>query len=231
MPDDWTFDPGYLPGDPRYGLTPEQLAAYYEKRPPQYLIRCTYGADALSKRETAMEAHLSYIAERKDQIRFAGPLLDDDGTMPTGTWFMIDAPDRAAAEAFIAGEGYNRAGMFGDVEIRRYASSKPWRQHDISVEPDMQMFICECIDGPEGIEIRRTTGAAHHAYQAGIMDRFIAHGPTRTDDGSKVTGSTFIIQVTDRAAAQALVDNEPMARAGVFSEIRIDRWRFGKSLA
>jgi hypothetical protein len=231
MPEDWTWDPGYRPGDPRYGLSPEQLAAYYEKRPPQYTIRCTYGPDALSKREAAMAAHLSHIAAHRDRIRFAGPLLTDDGAAPTGTWFMIDAPDRAAAEAFIAGEGYNRAGMFAEVEIKRYASSKPWRQRDIAVEDGMQMFVCECIDGPDGIEIRKTTGPAHHEYQGAIMDRFVAHGPTRSDDGKKVTGSTFIIQVADRAAAEALVANEPMTQAGVFAEIRIDRWRFGKSLA
>ncbi len=231
MPEDWTFDPGYRPDDPRHGLSPEQLAAYYEKRPPQYTIRCTYAPDALAKREGAMTAYLAWIGERKEQIRFAGPLLSDDGATPTGTWFMIDAPDRAAAEAFIAGEGYNQAGMFADIEIKRYASSKPWRQHDINVEPDMQMFVCECIDGPDGIDIRKTTGPAHHKYQGGIMDRFVAHGPTRSDDGKKVTGSTFIIQVADRAAADALVHNEPMTKAGVFSEVRIDRWRFGKSLA
>ena len=231
MPEDWSFDPGYRTDDPRYGLSPEQLAEYYEKRPPQYTIRCTYAPDAMARREGAMDAHLSWIGAHKEQIRFAGPLLEDDGTTPKGTFFLIDAPDRAAAEAFIAGEGYNKAGMFAEVEIKRYACSKPWRQGDITLEPGMQLFICECIDGPDGIELRKSTGPAHHKYQGGIMDRFVMHGPTRTDDGKKVTGSTFFIQVADRAAAEALVHNEPMAMAGVFSEIRIDRWRFGKSLA
>lgn len=227
----WGWDPGYRPDDPRYGLSPEELAEYYEKRPPQFTIRCTYGPDAMSKREGAMAAHLSWIADHKDMIRFAGPLQSDDGTTPTGTFFIVDAPDRAAAEAFIAGEGYNKAGMFADIEIKRYACSKPWRQADITVEDGMQMFVCECIDGPDGLAIRKTTGPAHHKYQGGIMDRFVMHGPTRTDDGKTLTGSTFVIQVADRQAAEDLVNNEPMAKGGVFSEIRIDRWRFGKSLA
>ena len=232
MPDqEWTHDPGYRPDDPRHGLSPEELAAYYEQRPPQFTIRCRYGADALSRRESAMEPHLSWIADHKEMIRFAGPLLTDDGATPTGTFFIVDAPDRAAAEAFIGGEGFNKAGMFADVEIKRYACSKPWRQAEFEVEAGMQLFICECIDGVDGIEIRKSTGPAHHKYQGGIMDRFVMHGPTRTDDGKTVTGSTFIIQVADRAAAEDLVYNEPMAKAGVFREIRIDRWRFGKSLA
>jgi uncharacterized protein YciI len=40
-----------------------------------------------------------------------------------------------------------------------------------------------------------------------------------------------VIAVKDRAAAERFVAAEPMTMAGVFSEIRIDRWRFGKSIA
>ena len=44
-------------------------------------------------------------------------------------------------------------------------------------------------------------------------------------------GSLFIFEVADRAAAEELVGNEPMTAGGVFGEVRINRWRYGKSLA
>jgi uncharacterized protein YciI len=36
--------------------------------------------------------------------------------------------------------------------------------------------------------------------------------------------------VKDRAAAEAFIAAEPLNQAGVFSEIRINRWRFGGAL-
>jgi hypothetical protein len=63
------------------------------------------------------------------------------------------------------------------------------------------------------------------------MDTFIARGPMRSDDATKATGTTYIIQVKDRAAAESFIAAEPLNQAGVFSEIRIDRWRFGKGLS
>ena len=233
MSDIWLFDPGYLPGDPRHGLSPTELANFYASRPAQWLIRSTYGADALAKRDGAMDAHVAYLSARKDQIRFVGPLLADDGLTPIGSWAMIDAADRADAEAFIADEGFVRAGMISDIEIKRFAetSLEDRRQSDMTPDPALQMYLCELIDGPEGAERRKGAGPAHHAFQKSVMDSFIARGPMRSDDGMRIIGTTYIIKVRDRAAAEDFIAAEPLAQAGVFSKIRIDRWRFGKSIA
>ena len=72
MSDVWTFDPGYRPDDPRHGLSPDELTAFYLSRPTTWLIRCTYGPDGLAKREGALAAHIAYYSARRDQIRFVG---------------------------------------------------------------------------------------------------------------------------------------------------------------
>lgn len=233
MSDNWSYDPGYLPADPRHGLSPKELTDFYRSRPTQWLIRCTYGPEGLAKREGALPAHVSYLSARKDQIRFVGPLLADDGLTPVGSWLMIEAPDRQSAEAFIEGEGFVRAGMIANIEIKRFVetSLNERRQLEMTPDPSLQLFVCELIDGPDGAEIRKTTGPAHHKYQESVMDSFIARGPMRADDGTGVIGTTYIIAVKDRAAAEAFIAAEPMAKAGVFSEIRIGRWRFGKSIS
>ena len=233
MSDDWSYDPGYLPGDPRHGLSPEELTRFYNSRTLQWLIRCTYGPDGLAKREGAMAAHISFLGARKQHIRFVGPLLADDGLTPIGSWMMIDAPDRKTAEAFNAEEGFNLAGMFSKIEVKRFAETSLNERRQLELEPDpsLQLFVCELTDGPNGGELRKTTGPAHHKYQKSVMDSFIARGPMRSDDGSRVIGTTYIIAVENRAAAEAFVAAEPMTAAGVFSEVRIDRWRFGKSIS
>jgi len=233
MLDTWSYDPGYLPGDPRHGMSAEERAKFFREKTRQCLIRCTYGPDALAKRDGAMAAHLSFLRGNVDRIRFAGPLLADDGVTPIGSWLMVDSPSREEATAFIADEGFNLAGMFSSVEIKRFAetSLEEKRQVNITPDPSLQMYVCEMIDGPDGGERRKGAGPAHHAYQKSVMEAFIARGPMRSDDATKAIGTTYIIQVKDRAAAEAFIAAEPLNQAGVFSEIRINRWRFGKGLS
>lgn len=222
---------GYRPDDPRYGLSGQALLDYYLSRPPEFYVRSLYAPGAAEERAEAMEPHLAHMAAHREQLRFAGPLLSEDGTTPLGTMSIINVPDRASAEAFAAGDGFAKAGMLQPPRIMRFISSKRLTQLDREPDPDQQMFVCECIDGPDAPALRKQSAAAHHEYQGSIIDKYVAHGPLRSDDGQTLIGSLFIIEVPDRAAALDLVTNEPMTAAGVFSEINIYRWRYGKSLA
>ena len=179
-----------------------------------------------------MAAHKKFYQAHRDRVRFLGPVLEDDGITPKASFVMVECPDRKSAEDFIAGEGYVQSGMISQIDIKRFVETSltERRQHDMTPDPYMQLFLCELIDGPDGAERRKSAGPAHHAYQKQVMDSFIARGPMRTDDGTGVIGTHYIIQVADRAAAQAFIAAEPLNRAGVFSDIRIDRWRFGNAM-
>jgi uncharacterized protein YciI len=84
------------------------------------VLSCIDRAGALDRRMAAREAHLAYVRERMAMLKAAGPFLDDDGRM-AGSMFIIEAPDRAAVEAFSAADPYRLADLFERVEIR------PWR--------------------------------------------------------------------------------------------------------
>ncbi len=221
---------GYRPDDPRYGLSGQALQDYYLSRPAHFFIRAFFKPDSSALQEQAVEAHLAHVRAHSEQTHFTGPLMSDDGTIPIGTMCIIDVPDRAAAKAYIAADGYSQVGLLEEPEIIRFVSSKRLRQGDRAPDPDLQMFVCECIDGPDAPERRKATAAAHHAYQGSIIDKYVAHGPLRSDDGLDLLGSLFIVETTDRAAAEELVGNEPMTAGGVFSEVRINRWRYSKAL-
>ncbi len=221
---------GYRPDDPRYGLSGQALLDYYLSRPTQFYVRSLYKPDALARREAAMEEHLAHLNAHADRIQFAGPLLTDDGSAPLGTMSIIQLDDREAAKAFAAGDGFAKHDMLDAPEIIRFISSKRIGQRDRDADPDLQMFVCECIDGADAARLRKQSAADHHAYQGSIIDRYVAHGPLRSDDGQTLVGSLFIVEVEDRAAAEKLVGDEPMTKAGVFSDVRIFRWRYGKSI-
>ncbi len=68
------------------------------------------------------DAHLAYLKEHRDSIVFAGPLLDDAGTGMIGSLLVMDFPDRAAVDRFLAGDPYSRAGLFASVRV------SPWRK-------------------------------------------------------------------------------------------------------
>jgi uncharacterized protein YciI len=64
--------------------------------------------------------HIDYLKDRIGQIKAGGAFLDPSG-QPMGSMLIIEADDQAAADAFAAGDPFNRDGVFERVEVR------PWR--------------------------------------------------------------------------------------------------------
>ena len=70
-------------------------------------------------------AHLDYLKSKLDQIVIAGPMLDDDGESVLGSMLVIEAADRAEAEAFAAEDPYAKAGLFENVTVLAYRKVLP----------------------------------------------------------------------------------------------------------
>ncbi len=82
-----------------------------------FAIHALDKADSLDLRKATRPAHLAFLADYT--IPVGGPLLDADGQM-CGSFLILDVPDRAAAEAFIAGDPYGVAGLFQSVELHEF---------------------------------------------------------------------------------------------------------------
>ena len=79
-----------------------------------FVIHAIDRSDAGSLRSQIRPAHLDYLGGF--DITFGGPMLDDDGAM-CGSLIVVQTENRAAAEAFAAGDPYALAGLFESVAI------------------------------------------------------------------------------------------------------------------
>ncbi len=70
-------------------------------------------------------AHLDYLKSKLERIVVGGPMLGDDGETVLGSMLVIEAADRAEAEAFAAGDPYAKAGLFESVTISAYKKVFP----------------------------------------------------------------------------------------------------------
>ena len=194
--------------------------------PPVYVVLCTYGSDALSRRQAAMADHLSYLRENAFRLRFAGPTLADDGQTATGSLAVVEVPDRQRAEAFIRGEAFHRAGMFDHVAITRFTSDVGRRQVEITPDPEREIFLCRWTtsDGTPatGLDLDATSGAT----PGGLLEG----GALLTDDGSSEIGGFALVEVADRSAAESFVADRVRHRSGLEVDVLVRRWRFGKGL-
>jgi uncharacterized protein len=87
-----------------------------------FALMCFDKPDALELRMATRQAHLTYVAENRALVKVAGPLLDEAEAM-AGSLFILEAPSRAAVEAFNAADPYQLAGLFGRVDICGFKAS------------------------------------------------------------------------------------------------------------
>jgi uncharacterized protein len=116
--------------------------------------------------------------------------------------------------------GDPRFGLQGEA-LKDYYRTKP------------AQWAIYCWDKEGVAEQRRALADAQKAYVRGFGERVIGFGHFVTDDGSETLGTSFFMQLDDRAAADRFVAEEPMGKAGLYRHVHIHRWSnsFGKRAA
>lgn len=86
----------------------------------------------------------------------------------------------------------------------------------------MPLFALICTDKPGHLEVRKANRDAHLAYlrDSGVVTQA---GPF-LDAGGGMCGSLVVLEVVGRAEAEAWAAGDPYARAGLFSDVRIEEW-------
>jgi uncharacterized protein len=88
----------------------------------QFVVYAVDKSGHAKLRADTRPVHLDYLRKHAGHIVIAGPILDEAGEDSIGSLLIMDFPDRAAVEAFAAGDPYAKAGLFASVRIR------PWRK-------------------------------------------------------------------------------------------------------
>jgi uncharacterized protein YciI len=84
------------------------------------------------------------------------------------------------------------------------------------------LFAVICDDRPGAIEVRKANRTAHLEYieATGVVEQAGAF----LDQGGAMCGSLLILDVADRAAAEAWASRDPYALAGLFERVEIRAW-------
>ena len=90
------------------------------------------------------------------------------------------------------------------------------------------LYLIYCEDRPDGAAIRAATREAHFAYLEKHRDILLLGGALLGEDGTSRIGSSFLINVPSRTAAEDFSRNEPFTKAGLYHDIRIRHMRRGQ---
>ena len=82
----------------------------------QFIIKAYDGPDMLEKRMEVRPDHLEGMKALGKQIICVGGLLDDEGKMK-GSVLVMEFPDRAALDNYLANEPYVVAGVWQKIEV------------------------------------------------------------------------------------------------------------------
>ena len=82
----------------------------------QFLVKAYDGEGMLDKRMEVRPRHLEGMKELGKQIICAGGLLDDEGKMK-GSALVMEFPDRAALDKYLAEEPYVAEGVWKKIEV------------------------------------------------------------------------------------------------------------------
>ena len=84
-------------------------------------------------------------------------------------------------------------------------------------------FALICTDKADHLELRKANREAHLAHIAapGVVEMA---GPFLSPEG-QMSGSLVILEVPDRAPAEAWAKADPYAKVGLFAKVRIEEWK------
>jgi len=218
---------GYLPGDPRYRLSGDELRRYYREKLAQWVIFAWDRVGQTGARAAHITAQKDYARALGERLIGYGHFVSDDASKTLATTWFVQLDNRAAAEALVSDDPLNRAGVYEKTDIRRWSNSFLNRASDYK-RKGMQQYFCTGSKIPDAAPFFARHLHAHESYFRQYEDSFIFRGPLRSPDGVENVGTALLLELPDRAAAEKFWNNEPFAANGGYQDdSRIYRWVFG----
>jgi uncharacterized protein YciI len=168
--------------------------------------------DSLALRDELLEQHWSYMDRYAAAMIARGPTFAGDGETPTGSVHIVDLPDSAAARAFAFDEPNYQAGVYRDVQLRRWRNLLGRTMWDFPGGPAGGNRYLVLGLGPE---------RAAEIPVPSDWENLIMYGPLLSDDGTVWLGTAVLLRASDRdQACGVLAPNR-------YAEIEVHDWTFG----
>ena len=82
-----------------------------------FAIHCLDKDGVLEKRMSVMQAHRDYLETAPVTVVMSGPLMSDDEESIIGSFYLIEAADRAAIEAFQNDDPLVKADLWKSMHV------------------------------------------------------------------------------------------------------------------
>lgn len=90
-----------------------------------YIFHLVDKPDSAELRLRIRPEHKAYLAQKAEQIAFAGPLVAEDGQTMIGSLLAIDFDSLSAAQAWLADEPFTRAGLYASSSVHAFLNLWP----------------------------------------------------------------------------------------------------------
>lgn len=189
---------------------------------------------ALDRRMAARERHLAVINAWAADGRLAlGVPLFTAAGRPAGSLMVLEVPDQAGLDAYLAAEPFNQEGVWQRVETHGFRIAplpyRPLPQPGAPVASAPTHTVVIAMDGrDDGAEQRRLAVRGAHMERVAPMaaDGTLALGGAILDAAGRMTGSIAVIARPDEASARAWLAEDPYVTGGVWQEITLHPTRF-----
>jgi hypothetical protein len=189
-----------------------------------------YSRDAagttLRRDKELLEEHWSYMDAFAESMIARGPTLAADRETATGSLHVLGLPSVDAAREFVAREPNNRAGVYADHFIWRFENLLGRTMWEFSVVADEPRFLVIARLDRDHNAGRGSRLVPEESLPPELRERLIVYGALSTLDDGEPAGVALAVQVPDRDAVVALLEDE---RTGVdvFHGVDIHDWEFG----
>ena len=88
------------------------------------------------------------------------------------------------------------------------------------------LFAVISTDKPGQEAVRASHRPDHLAWLKNHVVTIHVAGPLLTADGEGMAGSLLIVDAPDETTLRDELANDPYAKAGLFSDVRVERWKW-----
>ena len=198
-----------------------------------YAILAFDGNDP-SRRTAAMDRHRAVISRwaADGRMPFGTPLFTAEW-VPSGSLMILDVPDMAGVDAYLAEEPFSVEGVWGERRILPFSIAPlPYQRlpkPGDPVETTRTHTVAIAYDGADADAPARRQAAreAHIArMQPMAADGMLAIGGAIMDEaGSRMIGSITVTRHATHEAAQAWMAEDPYVKGGVWQDITLHATR------